>query len=70
MNKTDQQIKSFYSSKEWIALAYQCKVRDGLRCRCCGATPADGVRIVSDHIKPVKLYWDLRLDPENIQTAR
>lgn len=61
-------VSDFYQTKAWKALAYRCKLRDGRKCMCCGATPEDGARIVSDHIKPVRLRWDLRLDPNNIQT--
>lgn len=61
-------VSDFYQTKAWRSLAYRCKLRDGRKCMCCGATPEDGVRIVSDHIKPVRLRWDLRLDPNNIQT--
>ena len=39
----------------------------GPRCQCCGATPADGVRINVDHIKPRKHYPELALDVENLQ---
>lgn len=61
-------VSEFYQTPAWRRLAYQCKKRDGRRCMCCGATPEDGVRIVSDHIVPIRLRWDLRLDPTNIQT--
>ena len=30
---------------------------------CCGS--ADKIR--GDHIKPIRRYWNLRLDPDNIQ---
>ena len=61
-------VSAFYQTPQWQRLAYQCKLRDGRRCMCCGATPADGVRIVSDHIVPIRLRWDLRLEPTNIQS--
>jgi len=57
----------FYSTREWRAARYEALVRHGARCQACGATPADGVRINVDHIKPLKTHWDLRLDPENLQ---
>lgn len=65
---TERDLKAFYDSWEWKRLAFDCKKRDGRRCMCCGSTPADGVRIVSDHIKPLRKHWELRLDPANIQT--
>jgi 5-methylcytosine-specific restriction endonuclease McrA len=41
--------------------------RDGARCACCGRTPADGVRINVDHIKPRHRYPELALTLENLQ---
>lgn len=61
------QISEFYESRAWRRLAYETKLRDGRRCACCGASPKDGARIVSDHIQPLRLRWDLRLEPSNIQ---
>lgn len=39
----------------------------GARCQCCGATPADGVKMNVDHIKPRKLFPQLALDVNNLQ---
>jgi 5-methylcytosine-specific restriction endonuclease McrA len=39
----------------------------GTRCQCCGATPADGVKMNVDHIKPRKLFPQLALDISNLQ---
>lgn len=63
----ERQIAGFYTCIPWKQLAYDTKVKRGRRCECCGATPADGVRIVTDHIKPLRTHWDLRLDPGNVQ---
>ncbi len=41
--------------------------RHGARCQCCGATPADGVRMHVDHIKPRRLFPQLALEVENLQ---
>lgn len=65
---SQKQIEDFYSSWGWKKLALECKLRDGRKCMCCGTTPKDGVRIVSDHIKPIRYFWSLRLDANNIQT--
>lgn len=65
---SEAQIQSFYTSREWRQLAYKMKLRDGRRCHCCGATPSDGARIVSDHVMPIRSHWHLRLDPGNVQT--
>lgn len=65
---SQKSISAFYKSWEWKKLAYKCKLRDGRRCACCGATPEHGAVIVSDHIKPLRKHWSLRLEPSNIQT--
>jgi 5-methylcytosine-specific restriction endonuclease McrA len=57
----------FYASKAWKSVRYKILVRDGAKCAACGRTPADGVKLACDHIKPLALYWDLRLDPSNLQ---
>lgn len=60
--------KKFYESFEWRKLRYQIIKRDGGRCQACGATPETGAVLNVDHIKPLKHYWSLRLDPDNLQT--
>lgn len=63
----------FYKSWEWRTLRMKVLKFHGHRCQSCGATPANydaagnPVRIVVDHIKPVRRFWDLRLDPSNLQ---
>jgi len=54
----------FYRSFEWKKLRYATLLRYGRRCMCCGSM--DGPFHV-DHIKPIRKYWNLRLDPENTQ---
>jgi 5-methylcytosine-specific restriction endonuclease McrA len=39
----------------------------GARCQCCGASPADGVRLNVDHIKPRRLFPELALVLKNLQ---
>lgn len=58
---------SFLESYEWRRVRMIVLKRDGARCRCCGATPADGVRVHVDHIKPRKLFPNLALDLNNLQ---
>lgn len=60
-------LRAFYDSWEWARFAYRIKKERGRRCEMCGATPADGVCIVADHIRPVRYYWHLRLTETNIQ---
>jgi 5-methylcytosine-specific restriction endonuclease McrA len=66
---SEDKIKEFYDSDEWkrSRVRYQAlKEADG-RCQCCGASRKDGVRLVVDHIKPVRKHWEQRLDPDNMQ---
>lgn len=58
---------SFLESYEWRRVRMVVLKRDGARCACCGATPADGVRMNVDHIKPRKNFPELALDPRNLQ---
>lgn len=60
-------ITAFYESWEWKRLRYQHIKDRRRRCECCGQTPDDGVRIVVDHINPIRRFWDRRLDPNNLQ---
>lgn len=60
-------VTKFYDSWAWKKLSYSIRKKRGNKCECCGATPQHGSRIVADHIKPVRKYWHLRLNPTNIQ---
>ena len=60
-------IKSFYNSWQWKKLRYRVLKERGRCCECCRATAADGAKIVVDHVKPVRHFWELRLDPKNLQ---
>lgn len=57
----------FYESWDWKRLRYRALQKFGRRCLACNATAGDGAKIVVDHIKPIRRYWHLRLDPENLQ---
>jgi HNH endonuclease len=59
--------RGFYKSWEWKKLRYEILKERGARCECCGATPEHGARIVVDHIKPVRRFWQLRLEKSNCQ---
>ena len=63
----ETEVKAFYESWEWKRARYDYIKNKDRRCECCGSTPVDGVRIVVDHIKPIRHYWHLRLDPTNFQ---
>lgn len=59
--------KDFLNSREWKILRYQAFEKYGNRCQCCGATPADGVKMHVDHIKPKSTHPDIALDLNNLQ---
>lgn len=58
---------AFYLSQEWRELRYKVLKAYGARCQCCGATPADGVKMHVDHIKPRYYYPELSLVESNLQ---
>jgi len=62
-------IKSFYNSWQWKRLRYAFLKDKERKCQCCGASPETGAKIVVDHIKPIRHFWSLRLDPKNLQIA-
>lgn len=64
---TNLEIAAFYQSWEWKKLRYDALKRYGRKCLCCGAK-APQVRIVVDHIKPIRKRPDLRLKISNCQT--
>lgn len=57
----------FLQSYEWRKLRMQAIKKYGARCQCCGSTPADGIVINVDHIKPRKKYPHLALELSNTQ---
>lgn len=57
----------FLATYEWRALRMKVLKRYGTRCQCCGATPADGVRMHVDHIKPRRDFPELALEESNLQ---
>jgi 5-methylcytosine-specific restriction endonuclease McrA len=59
--------REFLESYEWRVLRMRVLKRDGARCACCGSSPADGVRMNVDHIKPRKHFPQLALDENNLQ---
>lgn len=62
----ERDIKAFYASWEWKRLSFDVKQERGRTCECCGAK-APKVTIHTDHIKPIRKYWHLRLDRTNLQ---
>lgn len=63
-----QTADAFYRSHAWRRLRYVLLQRYDARCMLCGQNYRDhGVIVHVDHIKPIRLHWDLRLDIENLQ---
>lgn len=60
-------IDAFYASWEWKRVRYDFLKNLDRRCQCCGATPGHNIRIVVDHIKPIRFHWNLRLLMSNLQ---
>lgn len=65
--RTERDIQQFYRTLKWRVLRYTILTKYGSRCQCCGRTASDGVVICVDHKKPVRKFWHMRLDPENLQ---
>jgi 5-methylcytosine-specific restriction endonuclease McrA len=59
--------KAFYASRAWRSARYEALKAANGRCQACGDSPADGARLCVDHVKPVRHYWHLRLEPSNLQ---
>lgn len=66
-NVHDISSNDFLQTYEWRKVRMQALKKYGARCQCCGATPADGVKMNVDHIKPRKLYPNLALSLDNLQ---
>ncbi|QLE83763.1 HNH endonuclease [Shewanella sp. Scap07] len=64
---TPPKTTSFYHTQAWRHLRRQALIRYDKKCRDCGATANDGVRLEVDHIKPRSKYPLLELDIDNLQ---
>ena len=65
--KRSDDIARFYRSGQRARLRYAFVKGKERRCQCCGVKASDGAEIVVDHIKPIRHFWHLRLDPGNCQ---
>lgn len=65
--KKTSPINTFYQSAEWRKLRYSILKNQGGRCELCNASKSTGAVMHVDHIKPLKRFWHLRLDPDNLQ---
>lgn len=58
----------YYKTAEWKRLRYDAIKLHGAKCVACGRTPRDhGIVINVDHIKPIRLYPELRDKLNNLQ---
>lgn len=60
-------LRGFYTSAEWSYARYDALKRYGGQCACCGASAKTGATMHVDHIKPLRDFWHLRLDLNNLQ---
>lgn len=63
----DVNSPAFLTSFEWRRVRMVALKREGARCQCCGASPADGAVMNVDHIKSRRKHPHLALDAENLQ---
>lgn len=63
----DVTSKEFLATWEWKTLRYEVLVEQGAKCKCCGATAANGIVINVDHIKPRRTHPELALVKSNLQ---
>lgn len=62
--KEPDRIDRFYRGYQWRKLRYMILQKYGRTCMACGRSD---LIIHVDHIKPLRKYWELRLDPNNLQ---
>ena len=59
-----EQARLFYRSRAWLALRAAILSKYGKVCMCCGDKES---LIHVDHIRSLRRYWHLRLNPDNLQ---
>lgn len=62
----DQEANAFYQSRQWKRMRYYIDARDMNICQVCGNVLDD--RKIIDHIVPLKVANDKRLDDDNLWT--
>jgi len=63
----NKKYERFYQSAPWRMVRYDAYEKNDGRCECCGRSAKEGIYLNCDHIKPLREFWKLRLDPENLQ---
>lgn len=66
MTASIKDASEFYQTKEWKTIRSHILSKYGMKCMCCDRKYPD-VHINVDHIKPVRKYWHLRLNLDNLQ---
>lgn len=61
---TETQAALFYMSSDWEKLRKFAVQKFGRKCMCCGESEG---KICADHIKPLRRFWELRLEIANLQ---
>ena len=62
----EQKLKDFYDSAEWAEVRKKVYKKHKHECSYCGYDGKYNPLHV-DHIRPLRLYWDLRLNFDNLQ---
>lgn len=62
--ESQDRARRFYQSAAWINLRYQILKKYGPVCQSCHKNTGP---MHVDHIKSLRRYWHLRLDPDNLQ---
>jgi 5-methylcytosine-specific restriction endonuclease McrA len=64
---SNKRLRSWYNSWEWKRGRYNFILKNKERkCACCNATAAHGEGMVVAHVKPIRKYFHLRADPNNL----
>ncbi|KQX69241.1 HNH endonuclease [Paenibacillus sp. Root444D2] len=67
MYRRDEKSKAFYISKEWKALRTIVRARFRGLCSACLKVKRIRAGYICDHIIPIKVRWELRLEESNLQ---
>lgn len=66
--KRNQQARAFYHSKEWERVRLAVLSRDNFLCQECLKNKRITRAVIADHIVPLLVAWDKRLDMSNLQS--
>ncbi|UYL94103.1 HNH endonuclease [Geobacillus phage vB_GthS_PK5.1] len=66
--KRNQQARAFYHSREWERTRLAVLARDNFLCQECLKNKRITRAVIADHIVPLLVAWDKRLDMSNLQS--